>query len=89
MRLALLLTFAVTACTTGAAGAPCIRHSDCAVGLSCEPGGICAVPPDAPWPDGGIDAVEIPSLPDAIDDAAVDAAPDATIADADLTPDAF
>lgn len=70
----------LASCTSGSAGAPCIRHSDCAVGLACGLDGFCAVPPDAPWPDGGIDAVEIPSLPDASEDAApdapVDAAPD-------------
>ncbi|MCE9573094.1 MAG: hypothetical protein K8W52_08050 [Deltaproteobacteria bacterium] len=80
-----------TGCTTGAAGAPCIRHSDCAVSLTCGLDGFCAVPPDAPSPDGGIDAVSIPDLADAQEDAAPDATPDArpdAAPDAQATPNA-
>ena len=91
MRLGMIAIAALaSACTTGSAGAACIRHSDCTVGLTCGVDGICAVPPDAPQPDGGIDAVDIPDLPDALEDAAPEDVIDAGVAvDAGDEPDAF
>jgi hypothetical protein len=59
----------------GCSNPPCIRHSDCDVGLICGEGGICVTPPDAapeddsdggervdaaPRPDGGPDATPEP-----------------------------
>ena len=47
------LAAALAAFALGALGAPgcsnppCIRHSDCNVGLICGEGGVCILPPDA------------------------------------------
>lgn len=71
---------ALTACTGGSFGAPCIRNSDCIAPLACGFDSICAMPPDAPPGDGGIDgSTTIPDLPDAAEDADP---PDAAPADA-------
>lgn len=71
-------------CAGSGLGAPCGRHTDCAVGLACSALLTCAVPvmegdgdagvEDAPTDDGN----RIPPGPEAgYEDAAVDAAEDA------------
>jgi hypothetical protein len=76
LALALVLA-AASGLTLGGAGCsnpPCIRHSDCNVGLICGEAGVCVQPPDAaPEEDAGEHA---------------DAGPDATPGDASTEPDA-
>ncbi|MCE9573217.1 MAG: hypothetical protein K8W52_08675 [Deltaproteobacteria bacterium] len=70
---ALVALVALVGCQTGAT---CIRHSDCASGLVCGSDNLCAAPPDAAWPDAGLDAAE-DGGGDAARDARTDAGADA------------
>jgi hypothetical protein len=71
---------------SGCANPPCIRHSDCNVGLICGEGGVCVMPPDAAPEDAdGGDGIDATPRPDATPRR--DAAPelDGSPADADTT----
>ncbi|MCW5804095.1 MAG: hypothetical protein KIT31_17110 [Deltaproteobacteria bacterium] len=88
LRLTLLVPLLLSACTVSPAGAPCVRHSDCATAY-CAPAGVCATAPadagtaddlDAapklPPPDGA-PAGDAASPVDAPVDAPADAPPEA------------
>ena len=47
LLLALGAAVGVAAGGAGCSNPPCIRHSDCNVGLICAEGGVCVEPPDA------------------------------------------
>lgn len=68
-----------SACSTGALGAPCARHSDCTSGY-CSADGTCATPLDAGPGDAGetdIDATELPPGPEDANIEEIDAPVDA------------
>lgn len=65
MRLVVVALASLLGCSPGVAGAPCSRHSDCRVGLTCGRDGTCAgAVVDAATPIDE-DAVSIPPAPPA------------------------